>query len=185
MTIKRYRVIMIHDDIKQSKVDISLPEGYYFAKFKSGDESVWADIEVAAGEFQTKDDALKRFHDEFGSFELQLQSRCFFLCNSDGEPVGTSMGWYDNDFNGEKLGRLHWVAIKPEYQGKRLGKPLVAMAVKRIQEFHDKAYLTTQTTSWKAINMYLDFGFRPFYTSEDCKAAWGLLAEKLKHPGLE
>lgn len=107
-----------------------------------------------------------------------------FLYNPNGEAIGTSMGWYDNDFKGEKLGKLHWIAIKPEYQGKNLGKPLVARAIKRIQESHDKAYLTTQTTNWKAINMYLDFGFRPLYISEDSKGAWKLLADKLKHPRL-
>ena len=176
---------MIHYDIKKSKVNISLPEGYYFAKYKPGDQLVWADIEAAAGEFSTIESALESFNNEFGDFELQLQSRCFFLYNSKGEAIGTSMGWYDNDFNGKKLGRLHWIAIKPEYQGKHLGKPLVAMAIKRIQESHDQAYLSTKTTSWKAINMYLDFGFKPLYTSADCRKAWSLLAEKLKHPELD
>ena len=62
---------------------------------------------------------------------------------------------------------------------------MVAMALKRIQQSHDKAYLSSQTTSWKAINMYLDFGFRPLYFSENCKKAWEMLTEKLKHPGLK
>lgn len=183
--IKYFVVRMIHDDIKSSKADIPLPEGYYFANYKPGDQRQWADIETAAGEFSTREKALERFNNEFGGCELQLQSRCFFLYSPNGDAVGTSMGWYDNDFNGEKIGRLHWIALKPEYQGRHLGKPLVAKAVKRMQESHDKAYLTSQTTGWKAINMYLDFGFMPLYFSEDCRIAWKLLAEKLKHPRLK
>lgn len=182
--IQYYKVRMIHDNIRSCKTDIPLPEGYFIANYKDGDHLLWADIEVAAKEFSSIDKALERFS-EYVDFKQQLQSRCFFLYNSSGEAIGTSMGWYDNNFNGEKLGRLHWVAIKPEYQGRRLGKPMVAMALKRIQQSHDKAYLSSQTTSWKAINMYLDFGFRPLYFSENCKKAWEMLTEKLKHPGLK
>lgn len=69
---------MIHTDIKQSNIDIPLPKSYYFSKYENGDELVWADIETAAGEFSTRGEALERFNGEFGGFELQLRSRCFF-----------------------------------------------------------------------------------------------------------
>jgi len=177
--IKYYKVRMIHDDIRRINTDISLPHGYYFRNFMDGDQEIWAHIETTAGEFSSIDKALKRFTDEFTGFESELRSRCFFLCDSNDRTIGTSMGWYGEDLNGEIIGRLHWIAIHPDYQGKKLGKPLVAMAIKRMQQSHTKAYLTSQTTSWKAINMYLDFGFKPFYFSHDCKKAWELLANKL------
>lgn len=180
-----YRVRMLHEDVKSSNTNIPLPEGYYFRNFRDGDQETWAEIETAAGEFNSKDKALQRFNDEFKGFESELESRCFFLCDSNGQAIGTAMGWYGNDYNGETIGRLHWIAICPSHQGKKLGKPLVAKAIKRIQQSHDKAYLTSQTTSWKAINMYLDFGFRPLYTYSDCEKAWELLAHKLKHPALK
>ena len=182
--VKYYRIRMIHNDLNNSNVDIPLPEGYYFRNFQAGDESIWADIETAAGEFTSKDKALERFMEEFGGLEAELATRCFFLYDENDKPIGTSMGWYDEDFNGEKIGRLHWIAICPSHQGRGLGKPLVARAIKRMQESHQQAYLTSQTTSWKAIHMYLDFGFRPLYTFEDCPKAWELLADKLKHPAL-
>jgi len=183
--IKYYKVRMINNDIGNCKLDMPLPKGYYFVNYRdNNDQLVWADIEMAAGEFSTVDKALEKFKREFGDHKEELQSRCYFLYSPDGEPVGTATGWFDNLFNRQEYGRLHYVAIKPEYQGKHLAKPLVAMALKRIQQSHDKAYLTSQTTSWKAINMYLDFGFRPLYFSEDCKEAWKLLEEKLKHPAL-
>lgn len=183
--IKYYRVRMIHDHIRSSNIHIPLPDGYYFRNFKDGDQEIWAQIETAAGEFSSIDKALKRFTHEFAGFEAELESRCFFLCDSSNDRViGTSMGWYGNEVSDEIIGRLHWVAIHPDYQGRKLGKPLVARAIERIQQSHTKAYLTSQTTSWKAINMYLDFGFRPLYMSDDCSKAWELLSEKLnRHIG--
>ncbi len=174
---------MIHRDLTGMKFDTSLPEGYYFRNFKDGDIGVWADIERSAGEFTNIQSALTRFNEEFEGLEPELRSRCFFLCNDRDDAIGTAMGWYGN-FDGEDMGRLHWIAIKPQYQGKKLGKPLVAKAMARIQKSHNRAYLTSQTTSWKAINMYLDFGFEPLYTVEDDKKAWVLLRDKLGHPAL-
>ncbi|HZJ56625.1 MAG TPA: GNAT family N-acetyltransferase [Clostridia bacterium] len=182
--MKYYRIRMIHNDIINSDADLALPEGYYFRDFEYGDETIWADIETAAGEFSSKAKALKRFSDEFGGLGTELAGRCFFLYDENHTPIGTSMGWYDKDFQGEEIGRLHWIAIVPGYQGRGLGKPLVAKAIRRIQKSHKRAYLTSQTTSWKAINMYLDFGFRPLYAFDDCPKAWELLADKLKHPAL-
>ena len=175
---------MIHKDLRGIKFDTILPPGYYFRNFRDGDIDIWVDIEKASGEFVTIKDAIKRFRDEFDDLKEELESRCFFLCNEIGEPVGTAMGWF-GDLHGEKLGRLHWISIKPEYQGRRLGKPLVAKAMERIQKSHDKAYLTSQTTSWRAINMYLDFGFQPLYIDDNCKKAWMLLKKKLGHPSLD
>jgi ribosomal protein S18 acetylase RimI-like enzyme len=73
----------------------------------------------------------------------------------------------------------------PEFQGRKLAKPMMAAVMRRLAESHRKVYLTTQTTSAKAINMYLDFGFVPFFFSQDCKRAWGMLAEELNHPLLK
>lgn len=177
--IKCYRVIMFHDHIRSVNTNIALPDGYYFRNFKDGDQEIWAGIETAAGEFSSIDKALKRFTDEFSGFESELQSRCFFLCDSNDRVIGTSMGWYGKEVSEEIIGRLHWVAIHPDYQGRKLGKALVARALKRIQQSHARAYLTSRTTNWKAINMYLDFGFKPLYTTPDCEKAWHLLAKKL------
>jgi hypothetical protein len=49
---------------------------------------------------------------------------------------------------------------------------------------YPKAYLTSQTTSYPAINIYLDLGFRPWIETNQDKIAWGLLKDLLKHPAL-
>jgi len=67
----------------------------------------------------------------------------------------------------------------PEYQGRKLSKPLSAKARKVLSEYHDSAYLTSQTTRYQAVNMYLNFCFKPYVTNETAIEAWKLLEEAL------
>lgn len=90
-----------------------------------------------------------------------MEERCFFLETDAGRVIGTATAWHHPSFHGARYGRLHWVAIHPEFQGRKLAKPLVGAAMRRLAELHRRAYLTTQTTSWKAVKIYLDFGFEP------------------------
>ena len=54
--IKYYKVRMINNDIGNCKLDMPLPKGYYFVNYRdNNDQLVWADIEMAAGEFSTVD----------------------------------------------------------------------------------------------------------------------------------
>jgi hypothetical protein len=48
-----------------------------------------------------------------------------------------------------------------------------------LAEYHDSPYLTSQTTSYQAVNMYLNFGFEPYVTNETDIEAWQLLEEVL------
>ena len=60
---------------------------------------------------------------------------------------------------------------------------MLSYALSVLAQYHDRAYLTTQTVSWKAVNMYLSFGFRPVKRSdddEDFDTAWALIYEQLK-----
>ncbi len=128
------------------------------------------------------DYALKHFHDEFGPFQTELQNRCFFFQNDERKSIGTAMAWYNNNFLGQYHGRLHRVAILPKFQGRILGNPLVSLALKCLNALHEKAYLTTQTASYRAIKIYLDFGFTPFLDNETSLRAWRALAGYLHHP---
>ncbi|MGI2254903.1 GNAT family N-acetyltransferase, partial [Staphylococcus cohnii] len=60
-----------------------------------------------------------------------------------------------------------------------LSKPLLTAAMKILAAYHNQAYLTSQTTSFQAINMYLNFGFRPIHVDEYDHEAWTLLEKTL------
>ncbi|MEF3304934.1 GNAT family N-acetyltransferase [Paenibacillus sp. GYB003] len=158
--------------------DAPLPDGYSIRSFAAGEDAHWARIEHAAGEFKTEDDALRHFRNEFGGKPEQMEKRCLFLTDAAGVPVGTTTAWY-GDWDGRTSGRIHWVAVVPEHQGKRLAKPLLSAALRTMAQFHEDAYLTTQTTSYKAVGMYLNYGFEPVYRKPECDRGWKLIESLL------
>ena len=160
--------------------EFSLPEGYNMRFFKNGEEHLWARVETAVDEFSTEAAALEHFDREFGPFRDEMKKRCIFLETIGGDVIGTTTAWYGKLEGEDKVsGRIHWVGVIPEYQGKKLSKPLLAKAMQVLAEYHDSAYLTSQTTSYQAVNMYLNFGFEPYVTNETDVEAWTLLEEVL------
>ncbi|MWV46262.1 GNAT family N-acetyltransferase [Paenibacillus sp. HJL G12] len=158
----------------------SLPDGFRIRLFEKGDEHHWARVETSVDEFKTEEAALEHFNKEFGPYIDEMTERCLFIENKDGEVIGTTTAWYgDLKGDGEISGRIHWVGVAPEYQGKKLSKPLLSAAMNILAQHHSKAYLTSQTTSYQAINMYLNFGFEPFIAEPSCYEAWNLLEEVL------
>ena len=181
--LEHISVTMVREDLTDLP-DFPLPPGYELRYSCRGEDSLWADVEVSVAEFPTVERALAHFEKEFGPHRDQMEDRCLFLDEAGGQTIGTTTAWYDRDYHGKDYGRIHWVAIRPEHQGKKLAKPLMAAAMARLAQSHERAYLTTQTTSARAIRMYLDFGFVPVVTSDDCPRGWRLLAELLEHPEL-
>jgi len=116
--LKYYKVMMVNDNIKDVRANAALPGNYYFRYFNEGDERIWAYIEAGAGEFKDEISAIQRFEDEFGKHIEELKKRCIFLCHEKDGPIGTAMAWYNLNFQGREYGRLHWVGIHPDHQGK-------------------------------------------------------------------
>ncbi len=166
--------------------EYNLPEGFNLRLFEDNDEMNWAQIETAVGEFSDINKALDRFKNEFSNHLEEMKKRCIFLLSPGFEPIGTVTAWF-GDFAGEKKGRIHWVAIKPEYQGKGLAKPMFSAAMNILVKYHHDAYLTTQTTSWRAVNMYLHYNFKPvprFSDDPDFINGWETIYTRLNKPGI-
>lgn len=177
--MKRMRVAMTRADLKGIP-EHSLPEGFKLRLFQEGEIADWARVETAAGEFENEEKALERFEREFGPHLDEFAKRCLFLENKEGKVIGTTTGWYGSLEEGaEIIGRIHWVSIIPEYQSKGLSKPLLTGAMKILEEYHQAAYLTSQTTSYKALNMYMQYGFEPVIRDAEDEEAWAIVEEKL------
>lgn len=174
------RLVMVRDHMDHLPF-FSCPPGYTIRPFKrTHDERIWAMIETKAGEFPSQEKALERFEAEFGAFLDEMEDRCFLLEESGGQAIGTATAW-TGDLEGERRGRVHWVGIVPEYQGRALAKPLLSAVMTRLARDAQKVYLTTQTTSYRAVNLYLSFGFVPYLSSTDArKDGWVLMEHVLQ-----
>jgi GNAT superfamily N-acetyltransferase len=137
-----------------------LPQGYHFELYQPGDERDWARIETSVLEFDNEMDAFMHFQEQFIPLAPELPRRCIFVARDSGEKVGTATAWWG--YTGVRRDPMvHWVAVKPGYQGLGLGKALIGRTVLLLNEIEgDRAYfLHTQTWSHRAVRLYLWAGF--------------------------
>lgn len=176
-TVEHIEFVMVRDDLNGIP-DAELPDGFRIRPFRPGDERHWAEIEMQAGEFTTIDRALTYFAGEFGPHPDELRERMLLLESDTEGPIGTTSAWF-GEHAGRTLGRIHWVAVIPAFHGRGLSKPLLAAAMRILAQHHHSAFLTTQTTSWRAVGLYVQFGFRPLLGTPDAERAWAIVEQRL------
>jgi GNAT superfamily N-acetyltransferase len=173
-------IMMVRQDLDDIP-PYPLPASYSFRGYKPGDEALWRQIQTAADRYNEITPEL--FEREFGTDPVRLAERQLYLCEGEGQPVGTSTAWVDEHFQDPTYGRIHWVAILPAWQGQGLAKPLLSLTCQRLKALgHQRVYLTTESARIPALNLYLKFGFKPFITSSPEEQLWRDLAEQLKEP---
>ena len=159
------------------------PSDHHVRRYQPGDEAYWHDIHVRADRYN--DHRPEWFEREFGRDAALLAQRQLYLVGPGGEVIGTSTAWMDAD----ATGRVHWIAVVPEAQGRGLGRALLLATCHRLAELgHRRARLTTQTPRLAAINLYLDVGFLPRPRNDRELAAWRALGAHVRpglRPGLE
>lgn len=164
-----------------------LAPGYRFRTYREGDAEVWTDLHLAAELFVEVTPDL--FFQQFGAAVDALPDRMFFVETEDGQPVGSISAWWEKDrFRPAERGRIHWVVVHPDHQGRGIAKAMMTRAMHRLSRSHDSAMLETSSGRPGAIKVYLDCGFRPDPCEQDdleVAAAWIRVLSGLKHPALE
>ncbi len=160
-----------------------LPDGYAFAFYQPGDREHWIAIEQSAKELVNHEQGVQVWTEYFGAVESQLHDRMLFVVNPQGEKVATATA-YPLDEPG--LGQVHWVAVRRDEQGKGLSKPLIAKVLEVMKQHGDRrSFLHTQTTSWVAVRLYLNFGFHPTAQSaSDHRDGWRIVRTLTEHEAL-
>jgi GNAT superfamily N-acetyltransferase len=182
MPDENVNVTMVRENLDHIP-DFSLPPGYSLRPYRSGDELVWQRIQAAADQFNTI--TARLFREQFGMDQEVLAARQLFLCDARDAAVGTSTAWFDDDFRDKTYGRVHWVAIVPDWQGLGLAKPLMTSTCHRLRELgHRRAYLTTSTARIPAISLYLQFGFEPEIDNDDDLNVWQELLGRINKPDI-
>lgn len=167
--------------------DLPLPSGYRFETFSPGDRDAWIAIESSAKELISHAQGLEVWERYFSHHEAELPGRMFFVANAAGEKVATATAYYDViHHDPEGAGWLHWVAVRRENQGRGLARPLIAHALRRLWELgYQKIKVPTQTTTWVAARLYLDFGFCPIpKNAVSSRMGWSILRRLTDHPAL-
>jgi GNAT superfamily N-acetyltransferase len=100
-----------------------------------------------------------------------------------GTGVGTISAWYYT-FRAEEYGLIHWVAVRPEHQGRGLGRAMLSCALGQLAQWHDRGLLNTQTARLPAIALYLGAGFPPVTDTAEARDHWREVAAQIDHPAL-
>lgn len=181
-SIPHYGVLMTKTKTAVYPVHL-LPSGYDFSLYTDGMEKDWAKIQSDIDHIEGYDKALEYFKKEFMHDVESLKRRCVFIKDSSGTFVATATLWYGDHF-GYTEQRVHWVAVDTKHQHKGLAKALMTKIMDIYNElgYSDFIYLTTQTWSYPAINIYLSFGFSPYLGKKPVN--WEGTDEKFEHDNL-
>lgn len=164
-----------------------LPEGYHFEFYKDGDRDAWIEIEKSAKEFVSFEQGLAAWDKYYLGREHELPGRMIFAVNEIGEKAATATAFYDIDSGDDHAtGWLHWVSVKRSHQGRGLSKPLISRTLERLKELgYTRIKIPTQTTSWLACKIYLDFGFLPEpQNALQSLGGWRIIKRLTDHPSL-
>lgn len=150
--------------VRENLVELAsfpLPRPFSIRWYKDGDRAAWEDIQKRC-EYDPRPFPKDLFDRGFGTNPAALPERMVFLLDENEKPIGTATAWLDENFDGKLYGRIHWVAIVQEFQGRGLAKPLMSIVCSRLRELgHERACLKTSTHRVPAINLYRKFGFVP------------------------
>ena len=140
--------------------DFPLPTGYKYVFYTDGAETDWARIETSVDEFDSEFAALMHFKQEFIPYADELYRRCLFIETEEGKKIATANAWW-SFVEDERRAWLHWVAVENGYQGLGLGKAIVSKVTQLLYEIEGDVdfYLSTQTWSYKAVDIYENCGF--------------------------
>jgi GNAT superfamily N-acetyltransferase len=172
-----YKVKMLRPDL-EGIPQAALPSGYSMRLYEPGDKKLWLKIQTRTERFNQI--TPRWFRQEFGADDSPLRERQFFLFGPGGDPLGTGTAWRDQELGGELLGRVHWLAVLPGFQGRGLGKVLLSAVCAQLRTLgHKSAYLATSTARLPALGLYLRYGFVPLTQTDQEKQIWSEVLSRL------
>ena len=179
---KYYDLLMVRDLKNMEKYN--LPEGFHYS-FWNGDhcKEDWINIHIETGEFNSIDkEAEPIFNSFYLDFYSELSSRCIFIENDKGEKVATATISPTKEYGYKCV--IDWFAVSPKGQGLKLSRPLLSKVLLVAKDLgYKKVLLHTQTNTWLAAKIYLDYGFKPYKTRNN--KGWNLLKTITNHPKLK
>jgi len=167
-SIPAYDIFMYKDDTAEYP-EYTLPEGFYFKAYEAGDEAQWADIECSLGQFDTPEEALQCFKNEFLVNQvLDAKKRVLFVMAPGGEYAGTIALW-DGIFYGQRVDRVHWVAVKDKFAGRGIAKAMLTAVMDMYNDLglSGRLQLWTGSRNYVAISLYKRFGFKLYRGNVD------------------
>jgi mycothiol synthase len=153
----------------------AVPEGYTIRTYVDGDEERLEPVfQECFDPGWSRDRVVKTFIEQ----TFWSPARMCVLCHGE-TVIGTATAWEDREHPGHGL--VHYVAVRSEHKGHRLGFALTARALEILKSMgYDDVWLTTDDFRLPAIKTYLDLGFEPVCKDPSHKERWEIVMHKMK-----
>ena len=175
-----YLVTMLRPHLDDLPV-VPCPEGFTIRNLTPAEGEVWLSIWTEAETFERM--PAEAWIREFGHRPDEVSRRCVIAEDAAGRAVATASGWFTERY-GLDFGQVHWVATRPAFEGRGLGKALVAHVLVQLARWHERALLDTQDQRLPAISLYLKFGFVPDLAPPGARTVWEGIHTRLPHPAV-
>lgn len=134
-----------------------LPNGFHVRNCRKNELDIWKAMPFDTIEL-TKQyyDFMTQYYDSVYSEKEELfYQKCLFVCNDEDKPIATCFAWKAYD----KITTIHWLKVLKEYEGKGIGRALLSIVMKHLNQVEFPVFLHTHPNSYRAIKLYSDFGF--------------------------
>jgi len=134
-----------------------LPAGYHIRHCRKDELERWKAMPFDdPGAANTNHEYMTRWFERVYAPKGELFYRtCLFVCDQHDTPIATGFVWHAYDaFN-----TIHWLKVLLGYEGRGIGRALLAHMLARLGSRDYPVYLHTQPESYRAIKLYSDFGF--------------------------
>jgi len=134
--------------------------GYLVKAYQEGDEKYWNEICKDAFGHAGIDEDL--FDWTFMRKELLPERQYYVIHNH--QFIATATAWYGWCNNNIYTARLHWIAVKKDFQGEGWGSMLLNTMLFRMRQLgYFSVYLETHLKYEDGILFYLKHGFEPVF----------------------
>ena len=145
--------------VRQEPVPAYFPEGYTVEVYNGDPRQKKEFYRLWNGKYGSEKEVNDMFYREFENYHDCKPTKDVHFVKFGDEYVGTITAIHHPFGN---LGYVHMVAIREDFRGKHLSRPLNYIAMKKIYEDGSKrAFLTTNDWRQNAIRSYIKAGFLP------------------------
>ena len=155
---------------------LEVPERFSLRSFRDGDQAGWNRVMDLAFEREL---GRSDYEQEMVADPVYLPERVKLIVADAGNVVATASAW-ESAKHGLEHGMLHWVAVHPEYAGRKLGFWVSVAALQYSAEEGRRAgLLLTDDFRTGALKTYLRLGFQPLCTHTSHPERWRLILNRL------
>ncbi len=168
------QLLMRRPDLNRLPGPMPLPAGYVLRRYETGEDDALAEVLSLAFP-----DYIWNVREVRKRLTQSADVQATFVIDFAGSPIATaSARFVPERFPGS--GYLHWVAVHPDHQGKRLGAAATAKVLRYFQDNGSRdSVLETDDFRLPAIKTYLNLGYVPEPVDPGHSDRWNALLETL------